>query len=69
MELKTAYDRLKALSEMWEETEVWHNPPFMDGEIQITTGDLLAIHTILRELDTKEGIKIRLWEISENENE
>lgn len=58
MKLKTAICRLKGLSERWEETDIWHEPPFMDGEIHITTGDLLAIHTLMHELDTDEtGLK------------
>lgn len=40
--------RLEALAARWEETPEWHEPPFLDGRIHITTGDLRAISIIVR---------------------
>ena len=36
-------DTLKKLSKRWNDTPEWHDPPFLDGKIQITTGDLREI--------------------------
>lgn len=44
----SAVGRLDGLAERWEETTVWHEPPFLDGEIHITTGDLKDIATLVR---------------------
>jgi hypothetical protein len=43
-----AAERLEGLAERWEETEVWHDPPFLDGRINITTGELRDISTVVR---------------------
>ena len=47
-----ALERLQGLAERWNETEVWHDPPFLDGTIKINTGDLRDIATVCRELSS-----------------
>lgn len=42
-----AAKRLDALAQRWERTTVWHEPPFLDGTIHITTGDLRDIATLV----------------------
>lgn len=45
-----AVARLQDLAARWNETPEWHNPPFLDGRIHITTGDLRDIATVCREI-------------------
>lgn len=47
-ELAAAVERLRGLAERWEETPEWHDPPFLEGQIQITTGELRDIAILLR---------------------
>jgi hypothetical protein len=54
--MKTGMEVLNALAERWDETPEWHNPPFHDGEIHITTGDLHAISNFVKE-SRKTGLK------------
>jgi hypothetical protein len=42
--------RLQSLADRWNETKVWHTPPFLDGRIHITTGDLRDIALVLQEI-------------------
>jgi hypothetical protein len=51
VELDHAINRLKPLAERWERTSEWHHPPFLDGEIHITTGDLRDIATLIHGID------------------
>ncbi len=39
---------LEALAERWEQTPVWHDPPFLDGEVHIRTGHLRDIAALVR---------------------
>ena len=39
---------LEDMAERWEETEVWHNPPFHDGQIHVRTKHLHAAYVLLR---------------------
>ena len=49
-ELLSVAEKLRPLAERWEKTEVWHNPLFLSGKINITTGDLRNISELLRRL-------------------
>lgn len=53
LEILQAANRLEHLAERWERTEVWHEPPFLDGRIHITTGDLKDIATLVRSIKEK----------------
>jgi hypothetical protein len=48
--IKEAVDSLVGLAERWETTKVWHNPPFLDGNIEINTGNLRDISIVVREM-------------------
>jgi hypothetical protein len=45
-----AVARLQGLADRWNETPEWHNPPFLDGRIHITTGDLRDIATVCHQI-------------------
>ena len=45
-----AVARLQGLADRWNETPEWHIPPFLDGRIHITTGNLRDIATVCREI-------------------
>lgn len=45
-----AITRLQGLADRWNDTPEWHNPPFLDGRIHITTGGLRDIATACREV-------------------
>ena len=49
-EMMAAIAELDGLAQRWEQTRVWHNPPFLDGTIHITTKDLRAIWIMVRAL-------------------
>ena len=54
-DLLSAADRLEGLAERWEQTECWHNPPFLEGKICITTSDLRDIAELVRHVQDKCG--------------
>lgn len=45
-----ALRRLRPLADRWNETKCWHDPPFHDGTIKITTQDLHALSVLLERL-------------------
>ena len=49
-ELLSVAEKLTPLAERWEKTDVWHDPLFLSGKIEITTGDLKNISELLRRL-------------------
>ena len=53
----TALECIKELSERWDETECWHDEPFHDGEIHITTGDLHAMSILCKGMSEHIGKK------------
>jgi hypothetical protein len=54
-----AVARLQGLADRWNETQEWHNPPFLDGRIHISTGDLRDIATVCREIRASNAKRIR----------
>lgn len=57
--LLAAVKRLEPLAERWEETTVWHDPPFYDGRINIDTGDLKDIATVVRAI---QAANVEAWQ-------
>lgn len=47
MNYDEATQRVDAMINRWEETLEWHDPEFLEGEIHITTGDLLALKVVI----------------------
>lgn len=37
-----AWERIEKMAERWRETPEWHDPPFHDGRIHVTTAELHA---------------------------
>lgn len=37
-----AWERIEEMAERWRETPEWHDPPFHDGRIHVTTAELHA---------------------------
>jgi hypothetical protein len=50
LNLINAVDQLQPLADRWNETVVWHDPPFLIGSIHITTGDLLNIAIVCKKI-------------------
>lgn len=41
---------LQAMADRWNQTVEWHNPPFHDGTIKVTTRELHAAAVLLERL-------------------
>jgi len=44
---------IEHLAERWEETVEWHEPPFLHGRVEVTTGDLRCIATLVRHMQAE----------------
>lgn len=51
MKVNEAIKELKGLKERWDNTEEWHDPPFYDGTIKVTTKELHAISVLLGQVN------------------
>jgi hypothetical protein len=47
MKIEEAQRRVYSLVHRWNSTPEWHSPEFLEGQIHITTGDLLALKIVL----------------------
>ena len=67
MNLKDATNRVKDLIGRWDGTPEWHeseggNPEFLEGRINISSGDLLAIKVVMDSLRNERSCRRTMFE-------